>query len=177
MRNQKSFRTRFVELGHFDKHFIKNTKKEHPAGKYFGLFCPRYSLKLYFEWKPGPFFPNSEHFFQFSKMTWEASPLLLSCASVSVAEYDSISLNMPKYPWKCLNKLFWLCQGSEYAWSSYMFERLLKIFWVLNKPGFWMWQRCAFKGYAEFRICMIMAPYASIMLKHASICLNVVQYV
>ena len=23
-----------------------------------------------------------------------------------------------KYPWICLNKLFWLCQSSEYAWPS-----------------------------------------------------------
>ena len=26
----------FVELGHFDKHFVKNTRKIDPTGKYFG---------------------------------------------------------------------------------------------------------------------------------------------
>ena len=31
---------RFVELGHFDKDLIKNTRK---TRKYFGLFSPRYS--------------------------------------------------------------------------------------------------------------------------------------
>ena len=46
--------------------------------------------------------------FWFSKRAGEAFHLLLSCAPVSMAEYASISLNMPKYPWKSLNKLFWL---------------------------------------------------------------------
>ena len=32
----------FVELGHFDKHFVKNTRKKDPAGKNFGFFSPRY---------------------------------------------------------------------------------------------------------------------------------------
>ena len=32
-------------------------------------------------------------------------PSLPSCAPVSVAEYVLISLNMPKYPCKCLNEL------------------------------------------------------------------------
>ena len=31
----------FVELGHSDKHFIKNTTKSGPAGKHFGVFSPR----------------------------------------------------------------------------------------------------------------------------------------
>ena len=99
-----------------------------------------------------------------------------SCAPVSVAEYTSISLSMPKYPWKCLNRLLWLCQGSEYAWSSFMFDRLLKMPRVLNKPGFWLWHVCICKGYAEFRIRLIVAPYVSIMPGYASVCLNVPQY-
>ena len=32
----------FVELGHFDKHFVKNAKKG-LAGKHFGVFSPIYS--------------------------------------------------------------------------------------------------------------------------------------
>ena len=32
----------FLELGHFDKHFVKNTGNEDPAGKNFGAFSPRY---------------------------------------------------------------------------------------------------------------------------------------
>ena len=121
-------------------------------------------------------FPNSGHFFRFSKRPREASPLLPSCTPVSVAEHASISLNMPKYPWKCFNKLFWLCQGSEYPWSSYVFDRFLKMSPVLNKPGFRIWHGCICKGYAELRICLIVTPYASIMPEYASICLNAPRY-
>ena len=33
----------FAELGHFDKHFVKNAqKKKDPAGERFGVFSPRY---------------------------------------------------------------------------------------------------------------------------------------
>ena len=92
------------------------------------------------------------------------------------AEYAFLCLNLSKYPWKCLNELLWLCLGSEYAWSSYMFDKLLKMLVVLNKPGIWIWHACVFKGYAGFRICLIMDPYSSIMPKYASICLNVTQY-
>ena len=53
--------------------------------------------------------------FSILKSAKEAYPLLPSCAPVSVAEYASVSLNMPKYPWICLNRLFWLCHGSQYA--------------------------------------------------------------
>ena len=96
----------FVELGHFDKHFIKNSQ---------------------------PFFPESGNFF------------LPSCAPVNVAEYASVSLNMLKYPWKWLNELFWICQGFKYAYSSYMFGRLLKMPPVLSKPRFWIWHGCVFE--------------------------------
>ena len=34
---------RFVELGHIDKNFVKNTIKKGPAGKRFGVFSPRWS--------------------------------------------------------------------------------------------------------------------------------------
>ena len=119
---------------------------------------------ILFKTQSGPFFQKSGNFF------------LPSCAPVSVAEYASIFLNMPKYPWKWLNKLLWLCQGSEYASSSYMFGRLLKMPSVLNKPEFWIWHGCICKGYGEFWICLIMAPYPSITLEYASIYLNVPQY-
>ena len=123
----------------------------------------------------GPFFPKSRHFFQFQKVGI-GTPSPPCWAPMIGAEYASISLNMPKYSWKCLNKLFWLCQGSEYAWLPYMFDRLLKIPRVLNKPGFWIWDGCICKGYTEFRICLIMAPYTSIMPEYSSIYLNDPQY-
>ena len=55
---------------------------------------------------------------------------------------------------------------------SYMFDRLLKMPLVLNKPGFWIWHGCICKDYADFLICLIMVLYASIMPEYAWICLN-----
>ena len=100
-----------------------------------------------------------------------------SCAPVSEAKYVSISLNISKYTWKCLNKLFWLSQGSEYAWSSYMFGRLLKMPWVLNMPEFWMWHGCICKGYREFWICLSMARSRCLNLrKYSRIYFNMSEY-
>ena len=65
---------------------------------------------------------------------------------VSVAEYATISLDIPKYPWKCLNKFFRLCQGFEYGWLFYMFESL----------GFRIWHSCICNGSADFWICLNM---------------------
>ena len=33
----------FVEFVHFNKHFVKNTRKKTPQGKMLEFFCPRYS--------------------------------------------------------------------------------------------------------------------------------------
>ena len=40
----------FVELGHFNKHFVKNTIKK-PRREKFWSFFPWILLKLYFEWQ------------------------------------------------------------------------------------------------------------------------------
>ena len=111
-------------------------------------------------------------FFRFSKREGEAPrPSSPNCTSVSdVGEYASISLNMPKYPWKCLNKLFWLC--CKYAWLSYMFDRLLKMPWVQNNEGLWTWHSCS----CLFRKCQIMAPYASVMPEYALIFHNMPEH-
>ena len=47
---------------------------------------------------------------------------------------------------------------------------------VLNKPGFWIWYGCICKGYAEFWICLIMAPYASVMPEYALVSLNMPEH-
>ena len=44
------------------------------------------------------FYPKSGYFFRFSKRLEEASPLPPRSAPLGVAEYASISLNLPKYP-------------------------------------------------------------------------------
>ena len=35
-------RADFLELEHFNKHFVNNTRKRDLAGKHFGAFSPRY---------------------------------------------------------------------------------------------------------------------------------------
>ena len=75
------------------------------------------TIKTTFVWEIHPkdghnqglFFPNSVHFCRFpkkGKTGLHQYPLYPSCAPVSDAEYTSISLNIPKYRRKCLNKLF-----------------------------------------------------------------------
>ena len=62
------------------------------------------------------------------------------------------------------------------GWIFIMCDRILKMPQVINKPGFWIWHSCICKGYEEFRMFFIMAPYASVMPKYALICLDVPQY-
>ena len=73
-------------------------------------------------------------------------------------------------------KLCRLCQGSEYTCLSYMFDRRLKMSPLLNKPEFCFWHACICKSYAEFQICLIMAPYVSTTPEYASICFNVMPF-
>ena len=72
----------FVELGHFDKHFVKNKTKKCLAGKKFVVFLPKYFLKKFWmeNWtqrqtQSEPFLPKSEHFFWFSKKDKVSLPL------------------------------------------------------------------------------------------------------
>ena len=96
--------------------------------------------------------------------------------SISLADNASISLNIPKYPWQCLNKLLRLCLGSQYTWSSFMFDTFLKMLQVLNMLNFWIWNCCICNGYTEFWICPIMAQYVTIMPEYVSMCLNDPKY-
>ena len=70
----------FVELGHLDKLFVKNTRKKDPTGRCFGAFSPRYSCNYILN---GRF------------------KLALSPASCVPVNYARI-LNMPRY---CFNKI------------------------------------------------------------------------
>ena len=69
----------FVELGHFDKFFVKNTREKSPQRKILELLLLD-SLKSTFwmedstqGWTMTVCFPKSRHFFQFSKKAGEAS--------------------------------------------------------------------------------------------------------
>ena len=115
-----------------------------------------------------PFFPKLED--------RGGLPLLLSCMPVSVAVYVSISLNIPKYPWKCWNKLFWLCQGSECdAWSSYVWQTIedasgCKYVRFLNLAFLYRLGLDRVLNMFEYD------PNTSIMPNYATVCFNVPQY-
>ena len=132
------------------------------------------STQWWTQW--GPFFPKPGHFFDFKIRAGETSPSLpVGCLWMWLHQYASISLNIPKYPWKCLNKLFWLSQNCEYAWSSYMFDRVLKMAQVLNVPGFRIWMAQLYKQ--GLHRVPNMVQYASIIPEYASIWLHVPRYV
>ena len=125
------------------------------------------------------FFPKTRTLSWFSNKGRGNLPLSSSWMPVNVVEYASISLNIHKCPWKCLNKLFWLSQDSEYAWSSYMFDRLLKMAQVLNVPGLYGWHSYICKDYTEFQIWLNMLQYGFTSLnmsEHDRILLNVSEY-
>ena len=71
----------FGQLEHFDRHFIKNTRKKGPIEKHFEVFSPRYYI---LNGKSNPrmdtmraFYSKIRtHFFNFLKSTGEASPLV-----------------------------------------------------------------------------------------------------
>ena len=94
------------------------------------------------------FFSKTRTLYSIFQKGMRGLPSSPSCTPVTGTKYASISLNMLKYPRKCL----------------------------LNKPGLSGWHSWICKGYAYFRICLIMAPYASIMSEYASRGLNIPQY-
>ena len=111
-------------------------------------------------WKQwGPFFPKT------------GLPLHSGWIPVRVVKYASTSLTIHKYPWKYLNKLFYARALNMLDYLT-MFDRLLKMPWVLNAPGFWIWHGC-YKGYTEFWTWVNMAQYASIIPEYALMSHNV----
>ena len=143
------------KLGHLDKGFSNTLEKEMLQENILKFFLlDAYKTTFWMEnltpklTQSGPFFQNQDTFLIFKKGRGD---LPFSPGCVSVSGWICIkSLNMPKYLWKYLDRLFWLCQCSEYAWSSYMFDRLLKMPLIGNVPGFWVWHGCICKGYIEF---------------------------
>ena len=143
--------------------FSQKHQKKGPTEKFRNFFSYTLNYILYGKFNPmmewmRAFISKIKAIFSVFKKGRGDLPSLPSCAPVNVAEYALISLNMPKYPCKCLNKLIWLCYGSKYAWSSYMFGKLSKMHQILNKPAFWIRHGCICKGYAEFCVCLILAP-------------------
>ena len=138
-----------MELRDFNKHFVKNARKKNSK------FNPKSDLtQIWTKLRP---FPKLEHVFWLSKREREGLLSLSSCMPVNI-------LNMHQYPWIRINILenAWInCSG--YARTMNIHDHLhvrqnfKDIHWVLNKSGFQIWHSCVSKGYAEFRICLIMA--------------------
>ena len=70
-----------MQLGHFNKDFVKNKIKKSPTGKNFGVFSTRYSQKYILNRKFNPnmdktrvFFPKSGHFLWSSKKGGRGGP-------------------------------------------------------------------------------------------------------
>ena len=80
-----------------------------------------------------------------------------------------------------MNELFWLYQGLEDALQGFEklstdFDRLSKIFPLLNMTNFKIWHSCISKDYTVFLIFLHMPQLPSIMSGYAWICLNIHQY-
>ena len=135
MLDQKCFRARegMVDLGDFDKHFVKNTRKKTPRERFWSFFC-RYSWnyilngKFNSRWtEPGLFFPELRYFFRLSKRAGEASFL-----SPPLVVHLWVWLDMHQYPYICLNifENAWI-NCSDYAMALNIHDHLtcLTTFW------------------------------------------------
>ena len=81
---------RFPGIRHFDKHFVKISRKKGRREKIWRFFSQIF-LKLHFDWKTSPkdgrnqgFFQNLGHFFNFRKRARQAIPLTTSCGLVYI---------------------------------------------------------------------------------------------
>ena len=153
----------FVELRHFDKHFVNQGLSFHNQETFFPLVAyllvwlnmhqyPWICLTILEKgwincsnYCQGSEYASAPYMFDrllkvgfwiwhgcICKVYPEFRICLIMAPYVSITpEYASVCLNVPQYgwpwlnipecpwmyeyPWICLNKLFWLCQGSEYA--------------------------------------------------------------
>ena len=103
--------------------------------------------------------------FRFSKKGRRGLPP--SCVPASMAEYALPSLNTPKYPWKCLHKLFWLCLiilHVPQAFEDYTGSKCAR---VLNMARFYM---------QGLHRVLNMSEYGSINISNAWISLNMTEF-
>ena len=71
-----------MELGHFNKYFVKNTIKKAPQGKILEFFLlDTVTITFWMEKLNKAFLPKSEHFFQFPKKGRDTSPRLVARCS------------------------------------------------------------------------------------------------
>ena len=146
MHNQKFFRAgegRFVKLGHFDKHFVKNSGKRDPTEKLDTSQTAFWMENLTERWTQSrPICSKQGHLFRFWKRAGEAFSLSLPpflfpiCAPVSVTEYASISLK------NILAKSWINC--SDYVKTLNMHDHLT------CSTDFWRWLRFSISQSSEY---------------------------
>ena len=157
-----------MELGYFDKHFIKNTR---PHSKTFSSFFPRYSEDYILKGKfneqvviTKAFFPKLGHFFRFSKKGRGGHPLPPSFVNVSVAEYASISLNiLENASINCSMPGLWICLIILHVRQAFEDASGSKYARILNMAHLYM---------QELHIVLNMSECGSISFNNAWRCLN-----
>ena len=88
-----------VELGHFQKDLVKNTRKRDPSGKHFGAFSSIYSQNYILNGKFNPKMDTIRTFiskirtFSIFKISREVLPSHSICTPLIVAEYALVSLS------------------------------------------------------------------------------------
>ena len=88
-----------VELGHFQKDLVKNTRKRGPSGKHFGAFSSIYSQNYILNGKFNPKMDTIRTFiskirtFSIFKISREVLPSHSICMPLIVAEYALVSLS------------------------------------------------------------------------------------
>ena len=121
-----------TELRHFDKYFVKNTRKKTPQGNILEFFLLGTIKNMIWmenstqRWMQSRPLSKIRAFFRILKKGQRGlsySTPFVACLWVWLNMHQ-YPLNIPKHPWKCMNKLFWLCQGFQYASSSYIFDRV-----------------------------------------------------
>ena len=166
-----------VKLGHFNKNFVKN-KKKGSQRETFWCFLPDIAKTIFWiEWwtQSRPFFPKSIHFFQFLKMAGDASLLPVSCAPLGVFKYTLISLNI-EYAYISSKMLEYTVLTMQGLWICLIIWHIRQAFGDASKSKY-EYSTVVYVRVAQSFEYLIMAPYASIMLEYASVCLNAPQYV
>ena len=132
-----------MELGHFDKHFIKTQEKKGTQRNILGFFLvDTIKTTFWMEYlKDGHIQGiSSQNQGTISDLTRTRGPPRLpfcTCTPVNVAKYASLSLNNLKYPWKSLDRL-WVCLTMLHVWKAYKKSSGSKYAQVLNMARFHM---------------------------------------
>ena len=126
---------KFVELGHFDKRFVKSARKRGFAVTVKTIFWLQNVTQRWTQPGSGSFFPKSGNFLRFSNKGRGGLPSLFSPPTPQLTPLilrQQVWLNTHQYPWTCLNIL-------KKAWINCSnYSKILNIHDYLTcSTGFW----------------------------------------